>query len=95
MTIKTIDSNRARALWREILDAAQAGNQDLIVERYGKPVAAVIAYEDFLALQDALDDVRAARRAAAALEEWQREPGRTVPYESNRAGLVAEGLLDE
>lgn len=95
MTVRTIDSNRARALWREILDAAQAGEQDLIVERYGKPVAALIAYEDFVALQDELDDLRAARLAGAALEAWRREPGRAVPYESYRAGLVAERLLDE
>jgi PHD/YefM family antitoxin component YafN of YafNO toxin-antitoxin module len=95
MTIKVVDSNRARALWREILDGAQAGGEDVIVERYGKPVAAVIAYEDFLALEDALDDLRAARRAGAAYEEWKKEPGRAVPYETFRAGLVAEGLLDE
>jgi prevent-host-death family protein len=95
MSVKVIDSNRARALWREILDKAQAGGEDVIVERYGKPVAAVIAYEDFVALEDALDDLRASRRAGAAYEEWKREPSRAVPYESFRANLVSERLLDE
>jgi prevent-host-death family protein len=95
MAVKVIDSNRARALWREILDKAQAGGEDVVVERYGKPVAAVIAYEDFIGLQDELDDLRAARRAGAAYEEWKREPGRAVPYEIIRADLAAEGLLDE
>jgi PHD/YefM family antitoxin component YafN of YafNO toxin-antitoxin module len=94
MTVRVLDSNRARALWRDILDKAQAGGEDVIVERYGKKVAAVIAYDDFAALEDELDDLRAARRAGAAYEEWKKEPGRAVPYETFRAELVAEGLLD-
>jgi prevent-host-death family protein len=95
MTVRVVESNRARALWREILDRAQAGTEDVIVERYGKPVAAVIAYEDFVALQDELDDLRAARRAGAAYEEYKQDPSQAVPYKVFRAELVAEGLLDE
>lgn len=95
MTVKVLESNRARAKWREILDKAQAGGEDVIVERYGKRVAAVIAYDDFVAVQDELDDLRAGRRAGAAHEEWKRDPSRAVPYETFRADLVTEGLLDE
>ena len=94
MTVRVVESNRARALWREILDKAQAGGEDVIVERYGKKVAAVIAYDDFVAVQDELDDLRAARRAGEAYEEWKQDPGQAVPYEAFRAGLVADGLLD-
>lgn len=95
MTIRVVESNRARALWREILDRAQAGTEDVVVERYGKPVAAVIAYEDFVALQDEIDELRAARRAGAAYEEYKQDPNQAVSYEAFRAEIVTEGLLDE
>lgn len=94
MTVRVLDSNRARALWREILDKAQAGGEDVVVERYGKPVAAVIAYDDFAALEDELDDLRAARRAGAAYEEYKRDPSQAIPWEQLETELVAEGLLD-
>ena len=58
-------------------------------------MVAVIAYNDFLALQEELDDLRAGRRAAEAYEAWKANPSRGTPYEDFRAELVAEGLLDE
>lgn len=94
MTVRVLDSNRARALWREILDKAQAGDENVVVERYGKRVAAVIAYDDFVALEDELDDLRAARRAGAAYEEYRRDPSQAIPWEQLETELVAEGLLD-
>jgi len=54
-----LDSNRARIVWRELLDRARGG-RDTVIERYGKPTAAVIPYEDYKALQEALEDLRAA-----------------------------------
>ena len=95
MPVKILDSNTARTQWRDILDMAGGGHADVVVERYGKPMVAVIAYHDFLALQDNLDDVRAGRRAAEAYEAWKADPGRGILYEDFRAELVAERLLDE
>ena len=46
MTRKTISSDQARAKWRELLDTAVAGNHT-IIERYGKPVAVVVPYQDY------------------------------------------------
>jgi len=95
MTMQILDSNRARAKWRDILDKAHAGIADVVIERYGQPVAAVIAYADYVALRDELDDLRAARRAQAIYEEWRRDPSVARPYTEFRAELVAEGVLDE
>lgn len=95
MIVKTLDSNKARTQWREILDSASSGNMDVVVERYGKPVVAVIAYVDYVALQEEIDDLRATRRAAEAYEAWKQDPGRAKPWEGVEAELVAEGLLDE
>jgi PHD/YefM family antitoxin component YafN of YafNO toxin-antitoxin module len=55
----------------------------------------VISYADYEALQDELDDLRAARRAAAIYEEWKSDPSSARPYAEIRAELVAEGKLDE
>ena len=93
MTVSVLDSNQARAQWREVLDAALAG-VETIVERYGKPTAAVIPYADYEALLDELDDLRAGRRAEEAYEAWKRDPSSGQPYSEVRAELIAEGLLD-
>lgn len=47
MATKTISSDQARAKWRELLDTAVAGDH-VIIERYGKPVAVVVPYQDYL-----------------------------------------------
>lgn len=95
MTIETISSREARTKWRDVLDKVLTGRADVVIERSGKPVAVLIPVEDYEELQDELDDLRAARRAAAAYEEWKRDPSTARPYEEIRAELIRDGLLDE
>jgi prevent-host-death family protein len=92
MTIITVDSREARTQWRTILDAARAN--DIVITRYGKPVATMIDYEDWLAVQEELDELRAARRAVEAVEVWEKDPSTAKPLSVFKAELVAEGLLD-
>jgi len=40
-----IASEKARANWREILDAVAAG-EEIVIERYGRPVAVLSAYSE-------------------------------------------------
>ncbi len=94
MTVQIMKSDQARLRWRRILEAARAGN-DTIIEHYDTPTAVVIPYEDFMALQDELDDLRAGRRAQAALEAWRRDPSLGMPLAEVEAQLRAEGLLDD
>lgn len=94
MTVSTWDSNDARIKWREVVDTAAAGVADVVITRYGKPVVAVIDYEDFLALQEELDDLRAARRADAAFERYLHDPSTATPWDKVRDELIAEGKLD-
>ena len=94
MPVKVLDSNTARTQWRDVLDTAGAGDADVVVARYGKPMVAVIAYDDFVALQEELEELRASRRAAVAYEAWKRDPDRARPWAEVEAGLVDEGLLD-
>ena len=93
MTVQIVKSDKARLQWRKILDAARAGH-DTVIEHYDTPTAVVIPYEDFLALQEELDDLRAARRAQVALEAWERDPSRGQPWEEVKAEMMRDGLLD-
>lgn len=93
MAYQILNSEDARTRWRDILDAAGRG-QDVVIARYGKPMAAVIPIADYDALLEELEDLRAARRAQAALEAWREDRSRGRPYTAVREELAAEGLLN-
>lgn len=40
----TINSREARTNWRDILDTIQAETAEVVIERYGKPVAVIVPY---------------------------------------------------
>ncbi|MFN8484958.1 MAG: type II toxin-antitoxin system prevent-host-death family antitoxin [Anaerolineae bacterium] len=73
MRAKVMRSNTARAGWRDVIDEAERGGI-VVLMRYKRPVAAVIPYGDYVALQQKLEDLQDARDAAAAYEEWTAEP---------------------
>ncbi len=94
MATTVYSSDKARARWRDVIDAAVAG-ENVIIERYGKPAAAIIPYQDFLELEEMLEDLRDIREAQIALDEWRRDPSTARPWEDVKADLIADGLLDE
>jgi prevent-host-death family protein len=94
MPVTTVNSREARKKWRSLLDTAYAGDGDIVIERYGEPIAAIIPFDDFLALQKELDELRVARRARQVYEQWQRNSTGARPYAKVRRELVAEGLLN-
>ncbi len=71
MDVKTLDSNQARNHWREMLDTVLVSNTDVVITRYNQPVAAIVAYEDYLAIATELNRVRAERSRRKALAENQ------------------------
>jgi len=93
MVHEVLSSEDARIRWRDVLDAAGAG-LDVVIERYGKPMAAVIPIADYEALVEELEALRAGRRAQEALQAWREDPSRGRPYAAVRSDLIAEGLLD-
>jgi prevent-host-death family protein len=95
MSITVVKSREARAQWRDLLDAVLAGKADVVIERNGKAVAAMIPIEDYTQLLDELDDLRAARRAAETYAEYRREPGSGRAWEDLRRELIEAGQLDE
>ena len=95
MTITTVQSRKARAQWRTLLDAVLAGDSDVVIERNGKAVAVLIPVEDYQELQETLDELRATRRANAAYAEYKNHPESGKPWSEVRHELVSEGMLDE
>ena len=84
----TLASDKARAKWRDVLDSAGKG-EDIVVERYGKPAVAIIAYDDYLAIQEMLAEMREAREAQKVLEEWRADPESARPWQDVKDELLA------
>lgn len=87
-------SRQARENWRKLLDMASDGKADVVITRHGKPAAALIDYDNYLVLQEELEELRSARRAQPALERWRQDPSSGRPYTEIRQELIADGLLD-
>jgi len=68
MTVKRLDSNQARNHWREMLDTVLADDIDVVITRYNKPIVTVVAYEDYLDIQDELIMRRVERGARRRVE---------------------------
>lgn len=64
MTMRILESRAARENWRDALDVATSGHADIVITRYGKPVTAMIRYEDYLAVQEELVKLRARQSEA-------------------------------
>jgi prevent-host-death family protein len=68
MGVKTVDSRQARNNWREMLDTVMAEDIDIVVTRYNKPVITMLSYEDYVAIQEQLIEVRRERHAQQKTE---------------------------
>ncbi len=64
----TVNSREVRRILRDLLDAAYQGDSDTVIERNGRPVAALIPFEDYEALQAERDELRAVRRVKQSLK---------------------------
>ena len=69
MTFTKLDSNQARNHWREMLDLVLRRETDVVITRYNKPVATVVAYEDYLFVQDELEKRRQQRMQRQIVSE--------------------------
>ena len=54
MTVQYLDSNVARLNWRAILDTIKSERSHTVIERYGKPVAVVIPFDEYEELAEVL-----------------------------------------
>jgi len=87
MALTKVKSGEARLKWRDLLDQVLAGKKDIIIERNGKNVAVMIPAVDYEQIRGALADLRAAREANAAYEEWKLDPSVARPWDEVDAEL--------
>ena len=89
MTITTIKSGDARIRWRDVLDQVFAGKGDVVIERSGKNVAVLIPAADYEQIHEMLEELRSVRQAAAAYDEWKRDPSVARSWDEVDAELSA------
>ena len=85
-----VKSGEARTKFRDLLDRVLAGKGDVVIERNGKNVAVMIPAVDYEQIREELDDLRSAREAAAAYEEWKKDQSTGRPLEEFEAELEKE-----
>ena len=89
MQTKTMSSEEVRSEWRNVADTVMSGTV-VVMERYGKPLMAMIPYVDYLALQEQLEDLRDLRAAEAAHADYKRDPSSARSWEDVKAEWDAE-----
>jgi prevent-host-death family protein len=82
-----VKSGEARTKWRDLLDQVLTEKGDVVIERNGKSVAVLIPAVDYEQIQETLEELRAAREASAAYEEWKGDPNVARPWEEGDAEL--------
>lgn len=65
----SVSSDQARTKWRELLDNVIAGER-IVIERYGKPVAVIMPFQDYEASRQPVNEVRE-ETAVYQTDEWQ------------------------
>jgi hypothetical protein len=85
MDTKVMETEAIRREWLELIETVRSGN-NVVVRIDDKPEVAVIPYEDYLALQEQLEDLQDLRLAEAAFNEYRRDPSTARPFDE----VVAE-----
>jgi len=94
MKTRIMSSDDVRTSWRGVMDEVMTGGT-VTVERYNKPIAAVIPYEAYLAVQQALEDFFDLALAEAAYAEYKRDPSTAIPLEEAIAHWQAGDANDD
>ena len=89
MQPKVMSSEAVRSDWRNVADTVVGGTV-VVMERYGKPLMAMIPYADFIALQEQLEDLRDLRVAEMAHAEYKLDPSSARSWEDVKAEWDAE-----
>lgn len=89
-TTKTIDSRSARENWRTVVDEVITGESATVITRHGAPVVALIRYQDFVAIQKQLEDLRAEQQLVALYARYQKEGEPPPTWQETQERLLHE-----
>jgi PHD/YefM family antitoxin component YafN of YafNO toxin-antitoxin module len=80
---KVMGAEEVRREWRTVVDSVLAG-EDIVVERYSRPAVAVIAYDDYTAIRQELEALRATRRTHQLRMAWQQGKVTNLPWDESQ-----------
>ena len=89
MIVKTVRSEEARTHLRDVMDEVTAGDAEIVIERHGKPMVAVISYKEYQRIQRE----RQNRLAKLAKARAEMQGGNYLTWEQVEAELKQKGLL--
>ena len=82
MTVQTMQSNDAHQSWGAIIEFALKGGAT-IIQRYSRPSAVVVGYDEWSRLRRLHTEMLAERSAETA-----------IPWEDAKQQLIADGVID-
>jgi hypothetical protein len=85
--MQRMTSEQARREWRELLDQTYARGGEVVIERYGKPIATLVNYE-------AWEVWKRQRRAFLDAQSAEIEAGNYLTHEQIVADLRTLGRID-
>jgi antitoxin (DNA-binding transcriptional repressor) of toxin-antitoxin stability system len=85
MAVRTVKSDEARTLLRDLLDDVTAG-REVVIERYNKPVGVLIPHTQW-------QRWKKAQREEIARIRAEMDAGHDYSFEEVEAKLKADGLL--
>ena len=91
---KVVTAEELRRGLGDVFDVIMTG-QDVVIQRRAKPVAVMIRYQDYEAIQQELEDLRDAQRAKEVHEAIRSGKMKTSSLEQVKAALKEKGLLDD
>jgi PHD/YefM family antitoxin component YafN of YafNO toxin-antitoxin module len=89
MAERVMQSESVEVAGQNVLADVIAGTH-VLVEREHEPVAVVIGYAEYVAFQEAVEDLYDLRAAEAGYAEYLRDPESAVDWETLRKELLAD-----
>lgn len=92
MSVVTLSADVARVQWRKTIDLVFADKQEIVVERYGEPVAAIMPYRNWLEMKDKVKALELTIKVLERHREMKDNPSAFVSEDEYAHILQAEGL---
>ena len=93
MNVRTVSYEDVQRDVAGVVNDVYTGGTVLLQEA-DKSMAAIISFDDYLALQEELEELRDIRLAEAALKEYRQDPSTAITWDAAKAILRDDGLID-
>ena len=88
-----IRSEEVRKDWAKTIDFVYGEREDVVVERYGRPIVTIVNHIKWQAVLKRLAELELVIVARQRLREIEEDPSQLISQEEFDQMLIAEGLL--